>query len=133
MAVKNYWGLKQFEENGNLNGMERITEQQPADWDVCYVLASDYETLEETNARNLNDYDEERKRAEEMAVRYANAQDRNAKLEAALREIADLPEEYVSGRYAHEWLLSKPEKHAVTYRLRQKAREALGDASSESK
>lgn len=43
MTVQYYWGLKQFHENGNLNGLEEITEQQPHDWDICYVLASNYE------------------------------------------------------------------------------------------
>ena len=56
----------------------------------------------------------------------STAMARIRELESALREIADLPEEYVSGRYAHEWLLSNPAKHAVTYSLIEKARKALG-------
>jgi hypothetical protein len=47
------------------------------------------------------------------------------KLENILRYIAELPEEYVSGKFAHEWLLSNPVKHAVVFALRDKARAAL--------
>lgn len=47
------------------------------------------------------------------------------KYEKALKEIADLPEIYISGKYAHEWLLSNPTRHAVTYELVRKAKAAL--------
>lgn len=61
----------------------------------------------------------------ERINRLKELRDVNAALEGALREIADLPEEYISGKYAHEWLMSNPTRHAVTVRLVKIAKDAL--------